>query len=216
MSFVKFPEGFLFGASISNCQHFEGLISDLPLIDAVKHLTHYEADFKIFKDLGLNAFRTGVDWARIEPEEGKIDQNAIRFYHEYLSKLKKTRVKTIIDLYHIGNPVWIHKHGGWKSKEMVEKFLQYVELATGEYDQYIDYYQLLNEPSMVALASSIGISLLSWQGVQKEAFASVIASLDNMNEAVGKGYDIIHEKNSEAMVGVSNPLEPSAMVIESG
>ena len=202
MSFVRFPEGFLFGASISNYQHFGGLICDLPLIDAAKHSTHYEADFKILKDLGLNAFRTGVDWARIEPEEGKIDQNAVRFYHRYLSKLREMGVKTIIDLYHIGNPRWIHEHGGWTSKEIVEKFLQYIDFAAGEYDRYVDYYVVMNEPEVVAA-----------QHVLKKEVAT---SFKNINEAIRRSYDIIHEKNSEAMVGVEDNGLPMATVIEPG
>ncbi len=206
MNFVTFPDGFLFGASISNYQHFGGLVCDLPLIDASKHSVFYEVDFKILRELGLNAFRTGVDWARIEPEEDKIDQNAIRFYHEYLSRLKETGVTTIIDLYHIGNPRWIHEQGGWTSKEIVEKFLRYVELASSEYDQYIDYYQVLNEPWAAAMISS--------RPSQEGDLAKQIdASLNSMNEAIRKSYDIIHEKNSQAKVGVSNPLGPSAILV---
>lgn len=208
MSFVRFPEGFLFGASISNYQHFGGLICDLPLIDAAKHSIYYEVDFKILRELGLNAFRTGVDWARIEPEEGRIDEDAVRFYHKYLSKLKETGVTTIIDLYHIGNPRWIHEHGGWTSKEIVEKFLQYVDFATGEYDQYIDYYVVMNEPNVVAALSS----QLYPQDVKKE----VATSFKNINEAIRRSYDIIHEKNSEAMVGVEDNGLPMAAVIEPG
>jgi len=209
MAFVKFPDGFLFGADISDYQHSGGLICDLPLIDADKHSTYYEEDFKILKELGLNALRTGVEWARIEPEEGKIDQKAIGYYHRYLSKLKETGVTTIIDLYHIGNPRWIHKHGGWASKEIVEKFLQHVDLATSEYDQYIDYYQIINEPPFAAAVADA----LQGQKFSKEKFA---ACLNNVNDTIKRSYDIIHEKNDEAMVGVANPLGMSAKVNEPG
>jgi len=161
----------------------------------------------------LNAFRAGVDWARIEPEEGKIDQKAIKFYHDYLSKLKKTGVTTIIDLYHIGNPRWIYKYGGWASKEIVEKFLQYVELAISEYDQYINYYQVLNEPTVAASFSSQYKSEESLHTEEKES-SRFISCLNNMNEANRRSYDLIHEKNDEAMVGVSNPIVPFATLSE--
>jgi len=208
---VKFNEEFLFGASVSNYQHFGSLVCDFPLIDASKHSTYYETDFKILQDLGLNAFRTGVDWARIEPEEGKIDEGAIRFYHKYLSKLKETGVATIIDLYHIGNPKWIHAHGGWASEEIVGKFLQYVDLATREYDQYVDYYLVMNEPEPAAYVSG----QFSSQFLPKDDPKKIIAaSYKNMIEAIMKSYDIIHERNSEAKVGVQDNIEPSATVIE--
>jgi len=62
------------------------------------------------------------------------------------SKCKKTDVTTIVDIFHLGDPKWIHKFGGWASKETVEKFLEHIDFATEEYDRYIDYYQILNEP----------------------------------------------------------------------
>jgi len=37
--------------------------------------------------------------------------------------------------------------------------------------------------------------------------------LNNMIEAIRRSYDIIHEKNSDAMVGVANPLGPSATLV---
>jgi len=208
MSFVKFPEGFLFGADISDYQHSGGLVCDLPLIDADKHATYYEEDFKILKELGLNAFRTGVEWARIWPEERKADQKAVSYYHKYLSKLKETGVKTIVDLYHCGNPRWIHEHGGWASKEIVEKFLEHVDLAISEYDQYIDYYQIINEPLVLA-AGFLG----EQEGSSEREFSDC---LNNINEAIRRSYDIIHEKKSEAMVGVANPIVPLAAVTEPG
>ena len=40
---------------------------------ACDHYNRYEEDIKLLADAGLNAYRFSIEWARIEPEEGKFD-----------------------------------------------------------------------------------------------------------------------------------------------
>ena len=37
---------------------------------AVEHYSRYEEDFQLLAQMGLNSFRFGIEWARVEPEEG--------------------------------------------------------------------------------------------------------------------------------------------------
>ena len=39
---------------------------------ACDHYNKYEEDIKLLVDAGLNAYRFSIEWARIEPEEGKL------------------------------------------------------------------------------------------------------------------------------------------------
>lgn len=43
----------------------------------VDHYNQYEKDFDIVAQLNLNAFRFGIEWSRIEPEEGTWDEAEI-------------------------------------------------------------------------------------------------------------------------------------------
>ncbi len=52
---------------------------------AVDHYTRYEEDIKLLADAGLNAYRFGIEWARIEPEEGVFDEKEIRHYRDLLT-----------------------------------------------------------------------------------------------------------------------------------
>jgi len=38
----------------------------------------YTEDIQLLKELGCNAFRLSLEWARIEPEKGRFDQHAIQ------------------------------------------------------------------------------------------------------------------------------------------
>ena len=84
---MKFPEGFLIGASTAAHQ-VEGMNvhSDYwaqermphtsfaePSGVACDHYNRYEEDIRLLADAGLNAYRFSVEWARVEPEEGWSD-----------------------------------------------------------------------------------------------------------------------------------------------
>ena len=199
---VVFPENFLFGAGICDYQHFGGSVCDLPMIPAARHSSYFEQDFRLLKELKLNAFRTSIEWARIEPEESKIDEDAVRFYHEYFAKLKSTEVKTVVTLHHFTNPKWIHSHGGWLSEKTVERFLRHVDFVSKEFDEYIDYYLTTNEPTIYCqLAYAAGDrGLPPFRKNRGEA----VKCLENINEAVKRSYEIIHENSKKAKVGVAN------------
>lgn len=196
-----FPQGFLFAAGISDYQHFGGSPCDLPAIPAARHSEHYREDFQILKESGLNAFRTGIEWARIEPEEGRIDEGAVEFYRNYLSRLRETGVKTIVTLHHFTNPRCIDRKGGWLSEETVGRFLDYVDFVSREFDEFIDYYVTMNEPVLYAqwayLADEKGLP--PFHRSRREA----AHCLRNMNETVKRSYEVIHGRSRKAKVGVA-------------
>src|SRR6478672_9104934 len=84
------PKGFLWGAAISAHQS-EGndvasdswLLENLPETvyaepsgDACDSYHRYAQDFAIARSIGLNCYRFGIEWARIEPEPGRFSQAA--------------------------------------------------------------------------------------------------------------------------------------------
>ena len=81
---TAFPDGFLWGAATAPHQVEGGNVnSDMwemewatpsifaePSGDACDHYHRYAEDVALMAELGFNAYRFGVEWARIEPEEG--------------------------------------------------------------------------------------------------------------------------------------------------
>lgn len=214
MGGVFFPENFLFGTGICDYQHFGGTPCDLPMIPAAKHSLYFEDDFGLLRELGLSAFRTSIEWARIEPEEGKVDESSVRFYHNYFSKLRETGVTTIVTLHHFTNPKWIHNRGGWLSGKTVEKFFEYVDFISQEFDEYIDYYVTINEPAVYAsFAYMHGEGgLPPYHKNRKEAKIC----LENMNEAIRRSYEIIHERSKKARVGVAQDCGVLPLALQDG
>src|SRR5688572_19064282 len=94
-----FPEGFLWGAATAAYQVEGGIESNdwaqaaregkvPPCGIACDHFNRYEEDFDLAKSLGHNCHRISIEWARIEPEEGKFDDEAIEHYLRVLAALR--------------------------------------------------------------------------------------------------------------------------------
>lgn len=214
-SFSHFPEGFLWGSCVCDYQAFGGVECDLPLRWTARHIDHYAEDFELVsKKLNHNAFRTSIEWARIEPKKGKIDKDAISFYHKYFTALRKTGLKTFVTLHHFSNPKWIYEDGGWLSKNVVKKFSEYVELVSKEFGKYIDYCVVINEPGVFALNAYLTeASPDKGMPPSHNDLGEALNCIRNMTDAIIEGCDILH-KNSKAKVGFTNycaifvPLDP--------
>ena len=203
--FFLFPEGFLWGSCICDYQAFGGAECDLPLRWTARHVDHYKEDFQLVLRMNHNAWRTSIEWARIEPREGEISRDAINFYHNYFSELQKTGLKTWVTLHHFTNPRWIHDHGGWLSQRVVKKFVEYVELVIKEFGEYIDYAVVINEPQIYALNAYLGglspdMAFPPAHNNIEEAFSCI----GNMTEALNESFDVIHANSKKTMVGISN------------
>ena len=55
---------------------------------ACDHYNRYEEDIRLLADAGLNAYRFSIEWARIEPEEGKFDAAEIEHYRKVIACCK--------------------------------------------------------------------------------------------------------------------------------
>jgi beta-glucosidase len=211
--FFSFPKDFLWGACLSDYQHFGGAKCDLPPTWGAKHAFFYKEDFKFIKKLKLNAFRTGIEWARIEPKEDVIDKAAVEFYHDYFKALKKTGVKTFVTLHHFTNPPWIHDYGGWLSEHVVNKFIGYVDFVSFELGEYIDYYVVINEPAIYAINSYM-TGEAGFPPYHKD-ISEALRCIENLTKAIANCYRVIHKNDSEARVGFSHftpiilPEDPS-------
>ena len=53
--------------------------------DGAGLLTDFRDDLQQFVALGCNAWRVTIEWARIEPEPGKVDHDALDIYRDVLA-----------------------------------------------------------------------------------------------------------------------------------
>jgi beta-glucosidase len=157
----RFPEGFLGGAATSAFQ-VEGNIKNMDweeaavknlvpkLGRAADHFNCYEADFDLARSLGHNAHRFSIEWARIEPEEGKFDQAAVLHYRKVLEALNVRGIKPFVTIWHFTLPLWFSHSGGFERKDSPEIFARYAAFVVEQLGDLCEHFSTINEPNVYA------------------------------------------------------------------
>lgn len=163
MSFLTFPEGFLWGAATSAYQ-VEGnnINADWWCWEedfvgkpggpkeksgiACDSYNRYEEDFDLARSLNHNAHRLSIEWSRIEPQEGYFDEKEIEHYKNVLRAARSRGMSTFVTLWHFTLPLWVRQKGGWKYPQTPYYFARFATLVAKEFGEYIDYFATLNEP----------------------------------------------------------------------
>ena len=161
MSAKIFPENFYWGSAtagyqveggIENCDWAEAARQGLVPVcgRACDHYNRYEQDFDLAKELGHNCHRISVEWARIEPEEGKFDEEAIEHYRKVLAALRARRLKPFITLFHFTLPQWFADKGGFEHKDSPQIFARYAGYVAKKLGSDCRHFSTINEPTVMA------------------------------------------------------------------
>ena len=160
-----FPPGFLWGAATAAHQ-VEGnnINSDLWLVERLPHSMFkepsgdacdqyhlYEQDITLLADLGFNAYRFSIEWARIEPEEGAFSRAELEHYRRELEVCHARGITPLVTYYHVTMPRWLAYRGGWENPQSVEWFARYCDRATEHLGDLISYAATFNEPDLPSL-----------------------------------------------------------------
>lgn len=157
----KFPEGFYWGAATASYQ-VEGGIENCDWAEAARegkvpvcggacdHYNRYEADFDLAKELGHNCHRISIEWARIEPEEGKFDEREIGHYLAVLAALRARHIKPFITMWHFTLPQWFVEKGGFENPEAPEIFARYCGYVAKKLGNDCRHFSTMNEPLVFA------------------------------------------------------------------
>ena len=76
--------------------------------NAVFSWSEFDKDLAALKQLGVNHFRFGVEWARVEPRQGEINEAALRQYAEMARKCREAGIEPLVTLWHFTFPDWLY------------------------------------------------------------------------------------------------------------
>jgi beta-glucosidase len=178
---IEFPKEFLWGAATSAYQ-VEGnnMFSDwwewekrvgLPDLSglACRHYELYAQDFDLAKSLNHNCHRLSIEWARVEPEEGRFSLPELEHYRRVILALKERGITPVVTLHHFTNPVWFAKIGAWRSRKADKYFLRYVEQVVSFLANEVPFWATINEPNVYAYHSYL---LGLWPPQDKSLFSA--------------------------------------------
>ncbi len=194
MSEKRFPEGFLWGAATASYQ-VEGGIENCDWAKAARegrvpvcgraceHYTRFEEDFDMAKNLGHNAHRFSVEWARIEPMQGQFDEKEIEHYREVLKALQVRGITPFVTLWHFTLPLWFSESGGFERKDSPEIFARYCAFVVERLGDLCSNFSTINEPSVYG---SNGWLRGSWPPFKRFALTDLVAITNSGRSYEGK------------------------------
>jgi beta-glucosidase len=168
----------------------------------VKHYQMYKEDFKILAKLNMNSFRFGIEWSRIEPEEGVWDEKAIEHYREYIRELRRQHIEPFANIWHWTMPVWFMKKGGLVKRQNISYFERFVQKIADELSDDLTYIITLNEPNVYATFSYMNGE---WPPQEKKYFRGIWVYI-NLARAHKKAYRILKQKKPLLQVGIAQQL----------
>ena len=169
---ATFKDDFMWGGSVS-CMQTEGAWDEggkgLTIYDlnktkcgsdfkvAIDFYHRYKEDIALFKEMGFNAYRFSVSWARIFPDgEGAVNEEGLAFYDAVIDELIASGIEPIVCLYHFDMPVaLLKKYGGWSGKGTLEAFKVYTETLLKRFSTRVKYYIPFNEQNAATLITEM-------------------------------------------------------------
>lgn len=161
----SFPKDFLWGSATAahqiegdnfNSSHWaqeqENLKNNPSFEISGKAINHYEMflqDADLLKSLHHKAYRMGVEWAKIEPEEGVFCQEVIDHYVKELSYLKELGITVLLTLVHFSTPLWFKNKGNFSNIDNLKYFESYLNKVVPLFSQHVDYWCVMNEQNLM-------------------------------------------------------------------
>lgn len=143
--------------------------------DAVDSYHRYVEDMTLLAEAGLNSYRFGIEWARIEPVRGWYSKAELAHYRRMIDKALELGLTPVITLSHFSIPLWFANQGGWMSDTAVEDFSKYVEIVCEILDG-VEWVCTLNEPNMTAVMITLMEQFKS--GIQSEWTSPTVENHD--------------------------------------
>ena len=219
MSAVHFPKDFALGAASAatqidgNCKesnwyewYKNGKIKDNsdPNI-ATDHRGHLEEDTRLMAEMGIRHYRFGLEWARLEPQEGQFSQEEIEKVREEITLLHQNGIHVLLTLHHFSNPLWFEHQGGFLGKNAVKRYLAMVEFAVRHLGDLVDEYVTINEPNVYAVCGYLGAGFPPGEFNISHA----LRVMKVMGECHRRAYRLIHNIHEE--LGYAEPKVGLAM-----
>ena len=165
----------------------------------IDHYNKFAEDFSMAKEIGLNALRFSIEWSRIEPEEGKWDNNELKHYCKVIEELKKNHIEPFVTIWHWTLPLWLSAKGGVTARDFPFYFERLSARITETFKGMVKFYITINEPEIFSLNSYL---LGKWPP-QKKGIISYLNSMNKLKKAHLASYDAIKNIDRTASVGAA-------------
>lgn len=205
---AKFPPDFLWGVSSSGFQS-EGSFPDSnwtryvdkkangvkdPYNNSVDFRHRYPGDVRLAQGLGVNVFRTSIEWARVEPRRGVRSAAALAYYDDLVRRIRAAGMRPMITLDHWVYPGWVADQGAWDNARTQDDWLRNAQFLVDRYKGQGVLWITFNE-----ISQNLYHELLS-RPMNLMQLATMRTALIRTHRAA---YDLIHRVDPGAPVSTN-------------
>jgi len=211
----RLPERFLLGCATAAHQVEGGIDNDWSrwvaahpeavngggdAVIAIDHYRRYREDLEQLGAMHHNAHRFSVEWARVEPQPGHFDLDALAHYADVVRTCRRNGMEPVVTLQHFTLPVWIAEAGGFAARETPIRFARYAAACVEAFGDMVTWWVTVNEPTVVAVLGQL-------EGLWPPGDRSLRATM-----AALRGLLRMHAAASQAITSVSAYHERRAQI----
>ena len=123
--------------------------------------TRYAEDFALYAAHGLTHHRLSIEWARIEPAEGRRDFGAVEHYQEMLQTARDAGISPWVCLHHFTLPGWFTEVGEGAFRDDHARsyyWARHVAFCAEQFGDLVFGWKPINEPfGYAALSYQLGV-----------------------------------------------------------
>ena len=171
------------------------------------HWEKWEEDVALMAKMGLQIYRFGIEWARLVPQPGVVNEEAVERYRQEIKALKAHGIAPLLTIHHFSNPMWFENMGAFSKRENLHHYLDLVALTVERFGDLVSDYITINEPNVYATNSYF---FGMWPPA-KLSLLDTIKVMENMAYCHIHAYRILHQTRramgyTDTKVGVANHL----------
>ncbi|MFS0880708.1 6-phospho-beta-glucosidase [Metabacillus niabensis] len=161
-----------FEIMLGNLESFTPIEGEFyPSHEAIDFYHRFKEDIALFADMGFNALRVSIAWARIFPNgnDEKPNEAGLKFYDDLFDELLKHGIEPVVTIAHFDVPVHLVKeYGSWRNRELVTFFETYAKTIFKRYKNKVKYWMTFNEINMLLHLPFVGAGLVFKEGENKK------------------------------------------------
>jgi beta-glucosidase len=146
----------------------------------------------------------GLEWARVEPEPGVFDSEAIAHYVSEVKALRAVGITPLVTLHHFNNPGWLEDEGAWTNPDTVGFFVRYVHRMVHELGDDVSEWITINEPNVYA---TNGYAFGQWPPAHR-SIPEAMKVMSLLAHGHIRAYQELHAIQPQAKVGIAQHLRP--------
>jgi beta-glucosidase len=169
--FLRFPDGFLWGAATSAYQvegspvadgagvsiwhrfaHTPGnVVNDENGDVACDHYNRYRDDVELMREIGLSGYHFSTAWSRVLPQgTGKVNQAGLDFYDRLVDDVSEAGISPVVVIYAWEMPATLQDRGGWANRESTEWFAEFASVLFDRLGDRVTHWLTMCEPMSIA------------------------------------------------------------------